>query len=399
MALTVNEILDITARFAPKAAEEQVGDFSDVPGRYIPTKKVLGETDYIRVKSGGLASHGWIGDGGTLPEGDNKGVTQKQIEEAIYVGRLDLPRGAMRKAKSKRDGLNLLKEQLDSCGETYARDMLAALYGVPGVNPSATVNVGATTLLIPWESGGPFRAGHAYDVYRGANRIDRFVVKDRALKPDGSNRLSLTLLSGALQQWLDTDEIYSRGARDDAMISIEDVVADAALHGIATTDGLNWQAHRDTTTTDLDPVAVRELSSQMKIGNGHRPEWFITGTERHDDFVDTYHEILRVSPGGTADSYSMKPRVDGMEIVEDPFCRGNRAYMGSKKALSMRIYKDWGPDVDGEIDGAGSGSNPVAAAMISQTKYSFDIQMSCARQLKCTNRSRFGVFTALQDAA
>lgn len=399
MALTVNSILDLAARFAPKSAEEQVGEFSDVPGKYIPTKHIDGETDYIRVKSGGLASHGWIGDGGTLPEGDNQEVIQKQLEETIYFGRLDLPRGAMRKAKSKRDGLNLLKEQLDTCSATYARDMLSALYGNQGVSPSAQVTVGATTLLIPWESSGHFRPGHAYEVYRGENLIERFVVKERALAENVSNQMSLTLMSATLVQWETTDTIWARGAKNKAMLSLEDVTADASLYGIGTTEGLNWQAHRDTDTTDLTPVAIRAMSSRMKIDKGGRPDWFISGTERIDDFLETYDQELRVHPGGTADSYDLKPRVGGMEIVDDPFCPGNRAYIGSRKSISTRIYKKWGPDMDGDVGASGSGASPAAAAIVSQTKYSFDIQMSCARQLKCDNRSRFGVFTALEDPA
>ena len=118
MAITISQIGDLLARFGNGIVNDQVNFACPFVGNgHIQKIKHSHEQGIVRVRtSDGLQSTGQLNDGAFLPEGQNVSFTAGSYLPKVFFTRLSIPRGAAHLADGGRDGVRLVREELEVAG-------------------------------------------------------------------------------------------------------------------------------------------------------------------------------------------------------------------------------------------------------------------------------------------
>ena len=152
MAITFNEIAELVARFGNSVVTEQANLAAPFVGKgTIQKQNHTGTVGIVNVKQGGMMSTGFLADGQKLPEGANTQPIQLAYHPKALFSRLSIPRIAALTAISKQDGVNLVKEQMESVGADLGRTLGRAVFkgdnatgGAPCLDPAVATPIVGT---------------------------------------------------------------------------------------------------------------------------------------------------------------------------------------------------------------------------------------------------------------
>jgi len=166
MGITINDIGGLLARFGNEIVNNQVNMACPFVGNgHIQKIKHSHEQGVVRVRQqDGLTSTGQIEDGSYLPQGSNVSFTAGTYLPKIFFTRLSIPRGAAHLADGGRDGVRLVREELEVAGRQLGKVLGQAVFeapvaqlwntdgGAPGALapdtlPAAVSGAGGTTTL------------------------------------------------------------------------------------------------------------------------------------------------------------------------------------------------------------------------------------------------------------
>ena len=149
MAITFNEIAELVARFGNSVVTEQANLAAPFVGKGIIQKqKHTGTVGIVNVKQGGMMSTGFLADGQRLPEGANTQPIQLAYHPKALFSRLSIPRIAALTAISKQDGVNLVKEQMESVGADLGRTLGRAVFRGGSVTDDAVFDTNGLTPIV-----------------------------------------------------------------------------------------------------------------------------------------------------------------------------------------------------------------------------------------------------------
>lgn len=407
MAITANDVYQLAARLGAKAVEEQ----SQMVAKFFDQKLDIldqpGQTGYVNVKAGGVESTKFIADAATLPSGDAVDITQLYYTPKFLFSRLSLPRGGLELANGVKDGVRLLVEQLKSAAADVARQRGRSVFstslGSPAanvvpVNPSSGTPV--TSFTIADVSG--LKPGMSVDVYNGASLIETVVIASIDWASTGplfgtnytvntAGNIGAGQTTPYATTWTTSFTFYVQGAKANGMLSLTDVCANAALYSHAATSD-EWSGNLDSTTTSLSEGALRTMHDQIRNRRGTEVDCIVMNPVTVTRYLNLATDQRRFMPGDALDKYGkLLPTFDGIEIFPDVNCGNKDVFFFNGDDVKLHRFRKFGPDTDGMRSPA-MGS---AAAIVSSTSFTYDIQMYEAMELRVTRRNGSGHMSAI----
>jgi len=145
MAISINEIGGLLARFGNEIVNEQSNMACPFVGNgHIQKVKHAHEQGVVRIREGdGLSSTGQLADGSALPEGSNVSFQSATYLPKIFFTRLSIPRGAAHLATGGRDGVRLVREELEVAGRQLGKVLGQAVFRAPYTNYVTPIATGA----------------------------------------------------------------------------------------------------------------------------------------------------------------------------------------------------------------------------------------------------------------
>ena len=133
MGITISEIGGLLARFGNQIVNEQVNMACPFVGNgHIQKIKHTHEKGIVRVRENdGLSSTAQIADGAALPQGDNVSFVAGSYLPKVFFTRLSIPRGAAHLADGGRDGVRLVREELEVAGRQLGKLLGKAVFRAP----------------------------------------------------------------------------------------------------------------------------------------------------------------------------------------------------------------------------------------------------------------------------
>lgn len=396
MGITANDVYQLAARLGAKAVEEQ----SQMVAKFFDQKLDIldqpGQTGYVNVKAGGLESTKFIGDGLTLPNGAAVDITQLHYTPKFLFSRLSLPRGGLELANGVKDGVRLLVEQLKSAAADVARQRGRSVFNKGLGSPYAPVTAPATSFQITDVSG--LKIGMKIDVYDDTATPAALVDSVTVTSIDwvGSGPIAglayyTVGITAAGANWATTNNLYVQGARTQGMVSLTDVCANAALYDHPVGDD-GWSGNLDSTTTSLSEGALRTMHDQIRNRRGVEVDCIVMNPVTVTRYLNLATDQRRFMPGDALDKYGkLLPTFDGVEIFPDVNCGNKDVFFFNGDDVKLHRFRKFGPDTDGMRSPA-MGS---AAAIVSSTSFTYDIQMYEAMELRVTRRNGSGHMSAI----
>src|SRR5687768_10337898 len=173
MTITVTQMQSLVGRFTNSIVNEQVNMECPFVGKGMIEKvKKVDKVGVVNIKAGQLRSVSWIGDAGALPSGADVQPVQATYLPVGLFGRISIPRIASHLASSLEDGIDIVKEEMESAGKTIAQQLGRGIFGSSLGAPAATVNAGSTTFEVADPSG--WRNGMGFEIYFGSTAIEGY---------------------------------------------------------------------------------------------------------------------------------------------------------------------------------------------------------------------------------
>jgi hypothetical protein len=165
MGINAGEIEGLLARFGNEIVNEQVNWATPFVGNgHIQKIKHTHEIGIVRIRSSdGLSSTGQIEDGGLLPQGSNVSFEKGSYMPKIFFTRLSIPRAAAHLAAGGRDGVRLVREEIEVAGRQLGQVLGQAVFRQPILRP---YGAGAGTTGITTIDTGAVAAAYALNTER-----------------------------------------------------------------------------------------------------------------------------------------------------------------------------------------------------------------------------------------
>lgn len=393
MGITASEVFRLAARYGPKKVHEQ----SLLLARFVEEKLDVidqpGQTGYVTVKSGGLEATGYIADQATLPTGDAVDPTQLYYTPKYLFTRLRLPRGGLDLVRDIKDGVRLIIEELESAAADVARQKGRAVFSKALGSPAASASSGTATFTITDVAG--LRKGAQVDLYTSAGAFRESAVIDYVDWTTGpiagGTAYTVNLTANKALTWATTDVLYLRGSKANGIVSIADAASTDSLYGHAATSD-EWSGNKDSTTTTLSETAMRRIHDQIRNRRGMPVDCIVMNPVTLTRYMNLHTDQRRFYPGDTLDKYgSLRPAFDGVEIFPDENCGAKDVLFFNKRDYKIHRFRKFGPETDG---GKSAGMN-MAAAMLSQSAFVYDVQMWEAMEARVTCRNGLGHMSAI----
>jgi hypothetical protein len=397
-----------------------------------------GTVGIVNVKSGGIYSTGFIADGGRLPDGQNKEPHQLAYHPKALFSRLSIPRIAALTAVSKQDGVNLVKEQMETVGADLGRTLGRAVFragvvtrpfaggnlvdaaaapagrlisftSITGLDISGyrigTAIVGGTyTQTNPATSGGCAfvvtainysnnsltLAMHTYDAATG-------VVGAQLTAPAATSVTTIATAS------LDVLRPADGGALANSMTSLLDL-ASATVAPAGTTLGTagNYAGISATNTPDycgsevaaaggnLTIEKMDELSQKVKRRAGKPWTHAVMNSTNMHNYMSLLVTNRRFVGGNQAADASIGSMAtyEGKPIIVDENMPDANVLLFTQSDVKLAEWRDFKPDSDG-----------TKAAMVSDRDFIYDTQIFGMFNLRATARHGLGKLTGITGAA
>ena len=250
MANEAEAIGALIGRFTNKVVTPQAKmEFEAWDKGVIKEKKKPTERGVVNLKNGGLSSTKLLADGGTLPTGDTKTITQATYDPAIFLSRLEMPRGGVTISNNPSDGVDLLKENMETVGRDLGQLLGRSFFETELANSATNVTSGAV-YTAPSAAG--YVIGMTVQQYNGSTLVQSFTVTDITLDADGDNGAVITTDADFSSTNLTAAHtLHVQGAKDTTFVSYSQLAdTSTTVYGIARDlGGLEGQRRLD----DHDP--------------------------------------------------------------------------------------------------------------------------------------------------
>ncbi len=436
MAITFNEIAELVARFGNSVVTEQANMAAPFVGKGIIKKEShTGTVGIVNVKSGGIRSTGFIADGGALPDGQNIQPHQLAYHPKALFSRLSIPRIAALTAVSKQDGVNLVKEQMETVGADLGRTLGRAVFragvvarpfgagnlvdaaaapalraisftsatglDLSGYRIGTTIVGGVYNQTVPtvgplgcafvvtainYSNNSLTLAMHSFDATTG-------VVGAQVTAPAATSVTTITTAS------LDVLRPADGGSLANSMTSLLDL-ASATVAPAGTTLGTagNYAGLSATDTPDycgsevaaagnkLTIAGLDELSHKVKRRSGKPWTHTVMNSTNMHEYMSLLVTERRFVGGNQAADASINSMAtfEGKPIVVDENMPDSTVLLFTQSDVKLAQWRDFQPDSDG-----------TKAAMVSDTSFIYDTQIFGMYNLRATARHGLGKLTGI----
>lgn len=399
MAITVSQITSLVGRYTNEVVNEQINSETPLIGKGVLKKiKKKDKLGIVNVKAGELSSGGYIADGGALPSGSDILPVQGTYSPVGLFARIAIPRIAAALASSVDDGIDIVKEEMDTCGKTIGRLLGRGVVGNSLGAVTATVNVASTTFTVASPAG--WRVGMAFEVWNGASAIEGTTdatllrVSNVAIPADGVGDTTITFTAagagGNLVQWTTSYTLYLRGAKSNAMTSLQDITAAASLYGITHTTQ-DWSGNLDSTTATLSIPAMRALMTTVVRRRGKKPSHLLCNRRNEERYSNQLINNRRFTSGKMDAVGGAAFEFEGIPVFTDENFDDTDLYFFNDEDVKLHVFKDASPEFDG---GESKGMNR-GAVIISDSQLIYDVQVLGIYNVRCERRNGTGRFSAL----
>lgn len=389
MGLTASEVYKLAARYGPKKVHEQSQQLARFMEEKIEILDVPGEVGYVTVKAGGLESTGWIADNATLPAGGSVDPTQVYYTPKYLFTRLSLPRGGIDLVRDVKDGVRLIMEEIETATADVARQIGRSLFTNDLGSPAGSVSAGDSSFTVSDVSG--FREGVKIDVYNGATYIETVAIDyiDWSTTPYTVHLTDVTTAS-----WTTSYTLYLRGSKSNGVIPLKDVASgSASLYSLAATTN-EWSGNTDSTTTTLSETAMRALHDKLRVRRGMPCTCVVMSPTMLTRYLNLHTGFRQFTSAGY-DFYGKQagPTFDGIPIFVDDNMPEDMVLFFQRQDAKLHRFKKFGP----EGHGVKPGRDGLSNAIVSQTSFSYDVQMWQAAEMRVTRRNGMGAMTAIDS--
>lgn len=398
MTITVSQITALVGRYTNSVVNEQVNSECPLIGKGVLKKvKKKDKLGVVNIKAGELGSAQFIADGGTLPTGGDLAPVQGTYLPVGLFARVAIPRIAATLASSLDDGIDIVKEQMDTCGKTIGRMLGRGVVGNSLGAPTATVAIGSSTFTVA--SPGAWRVGMAFEVWNGASPIEGTIeaellrVTKVDIPADGVGDTTITFTGSGTEnvaQWLVTHTFYLRGAKSNAMTSLQDITAAASLYGQSQNSN-EWAGNLDATTTTLTVEAMRALMTTVVRRRGRKPTHLLCNRKNEERYSNRLLNNRRFASGKMDAVGGSEFEFEGLPVFTDENFDDTDLYLFNSEDVKLHVFRDASPDFDG---GESKGMNR-AAVLISDSQLIYDVQVLGIYNLRVERRNGTGRMSAL----
>jgi hypothetical protein len=399
MAIEVSAISALVGRFTNSVVNEQANNAAPLIGKGIIKK--LNKPDkvgIVNIKAGELASVKFLADGATLPVGGDKLPVQGTYLPVGLLERITIPRMSAALASSTDDGIDIVKEQMETAGKTLGRQLERGIFGSQIGSPTATVNAASTTFTVADVS--PFRVGMAFEVYNGSTAIEgtseatllRVVSIAYSETGDSTITFSGSNAGGNAVQWLTTYTFHLRGSKDSGaqMVSLADVCGTSTLYGVAATSN-EWSGNVDSTSQPLTAGLLRQAITTVVRRRGEKPGVIVSNRKNEERYSNGLLNNRRFM-SGTMDAVGGGAfEIEGIPWFTTENIGDSELLMLNKDDLKLHVFRDFSPDFDGQ---ASKGMNR-SAMIVSDSSFVYDVQVWGAFNLRAERRNGCYRFSAI----
>jgi|10_taG_2_1085330.scaffolds.fasta_scaffold33028_3 hypothetical protein len=415
MAITFDDIDQLVARFGNKVVNEQANLEAPFVGKgTIKKEKHSGTVGIVNVKTGGNKSTGFIADGGPLPDGESADLVQLAYHPKALFTRLSIPRISALTAVSKQDGVNLVREQMESAGADLGRTLGRAIFNT---SLATSTHQDAATSTVAYGTLQDAAGAVKLDTsgYRVGARIDGFVDTSAGTAlfcevtavdhASGIVTMNVFIDSAMATPYSAGNSIADSGASSptirgagtaaDTMVSLIDA-ADSTLASGSFGEAGNYSAvasagsgyvgnERAVTAGALSHDDIDRLSKDVKRRNGQ--PW--THAVMNSNVLHAYLNLLvgnRRFTGSVMDPTGGHPTLEGKPIIIDENMPDSNLLLFTDRDVKLAEWRSFGPDFDGK-----------KAAMVSDQSFVYDTQIFGLYNLRVTKRSGLGKLTGITD--
>ncbi len=392
MAITASAIAALVGRYNNKVVVPQaLLSFPALDKKVVKTLKKPTERGTINVKAGGLSSTGLIADAGTLPTAASNDITQLTYDPTFIMSRLSIPRGGSTISRSPEDGVDVVMEQMETSGRDLGRTLGRAFFKSTLSTPAAAVSTGAdlvVTDVAGWRIGATVEHRES-----GGNLVQEFTVSSITLNADGTNGGTVTTsadFSVADKDVATTDVMYLKGAQANTFISMHTAAsADDSLYGQAVT-ALEWKGNEDTSTATFSPEALRVLFTNTQRRGGEKPTHVLCNALNEQRIYESMDDEIRYI-GKKMDQYGMSLAFNGTPVFVDDNCPDTHIFLHNSRVAQLHCFREFAPDFDGDKKPGMS----RAAVIVSDTTFTYDVQIWGSYQGRYTERRCLGLMSAI----
>lgn len=394
MAITFSSISALVARFGNEIVEEQVNQKAPVVG-FLNKHKAAGRVGIVNVKAGGIDSAMWLDDGDALPAQASRDLVQMTYNPKVLFARPNIPRLAAYLASGEGEGINLVREELQSVGSQLARKLadgvINGTQAILSLSGTQATELGAAGTTLTVSGYNRFRVGDAYDRYAGAT-LEEVIRCTRVQVDDDGTTHTITFTRDIVTATPNTapaaaDNIYPRGAKDDAMVSLKDVTAAANLYGKAITAD-EWEGNLAASVGTLDVQRMRDLFTVCCTRRGEAPDFVLSNSRNRQRYSDTLLSARRYMSGKMDATGGLEVEFEGKPFKIDESTDSGDIHFVNKSDVELHEFRKFMYDGDGP-----KGSE--RHLLVDPTNFVYDAQCWGAYQLRVKRRLGCGSLTGI----
>jgi len=416
MAIKLTDIESLVARFGNKVVTEQANLETPFVGKGTISKmNHSGTVGIVNVKSGGIAATAFIADAGTLPTGDSKKPVQLAYHPKALFSRLTVPRISALTAISKQDGVNIVKEQMETVGADLGRTLGRALFSsslaVSTHQDAATSTVAYGTLQFAATPAAPLDTTG----YRVGARVDGFVdtsagtalfcevtavdhtsgIVTMNVFTDSAMATPYSAGNSIADSGASSPTLRGAGTSGNSITSLLDLADSTVAQGTVTQAG-NYSAASASATPEWKgsetaggTLAISDLETQSrKLKRQSGRPWDVlvmnsTNLGRYSDLL-TANSRFDVQIQKTADGSPGSLAFQGKPIIVDENMPDGDILFFTKADTKLAVWRDFKPDSDGK-----------GASMVDSTNLTYDTQIFGLFNVRCTSRNGLGKVNAI----
>lgn len=399
MAIEVSTLSALVGRYTNSIVNEQANEAAPLVGKGI-IKKINkpDKVGVVNIKAGELASAKFLADGASLPQGRDKAPVQGTYLPVGLFERIRIPRMAAMLASSTDDGIDIVKEQMDTAGKTLGRVLERGIFGAQIGSPTATVAAAATSFTVadvsPWRVGMGFEVWNSSTAIEGTSEATLLQVTNITYNETGDSTITFSgsNAGGAAVQWLTTYTFHLRGSKDTGavMVSLADVCGTSTLYGVAATSN-EWSGNVDTTSQPLTVGLLRQAITTVVRRRQDKPKYLVCNRKNEERYSNLLINNRRFMEGKMDARGSAAVEIEGVPLFLTENIGDSEAIFLQPEDVKLHVFRDFAPDFDGK---ASKGMNS-GAMIVSDNEFAYDVQVWGAFNVRAERRNGCFRFSGL----